>query len=136
MPLKEISEVFQNFSAALSNQTMTGTATLTSAVSNIKYKDSVSMQFQWTGTPNGTFVVQGSLDYIPTVQQSGGTPNAGTWIPIPVKDVSGNPPIAAGAAGQILCNLNQLGFPWIRVQYTNTSSTGVLTGYISAKSLG
>lgn len=130
--LKEIGESYQNFSALLNNQTMTGTNTLTSAQTNIKYKDSVGIQLQWTGTPSGTFQVQGSLDYNPGLPQSGGTANAGTWTNITLSPTPG----ASGSAGQILINMNQLGFPWIQVTYTNISGTGVLTGYIMTKSLG
>jgi hypothetical protein len=133
--LKEISEVYQNFSAGLANQTMTGTAQLISAVTNIKYKDSVAIQLKWTGTPTGTFTVDGSLDYNPGLPQSGAPPggaNNGTWTSLVLSPA----PVASGAAGNILLNLNQLAFPWIRVTYTNASGTGTLTGYISAKSLG
>ncbi len=111
---------------------MTGTTVLTSLPSNIKYKDSVAVQLSWTGTPTGTFAVQGSVDYNPGQPQSGGGQNAGHWTAIPLSP----PPIASGSADQILMNLDQLAFPWIRVVYTNVSGTGVLTGYISAKSLG
>lgn len=132
---KEISEPYQNFSAAAGNQTMTGTSTLTSIPTNIKYRDSVAIQLQWTGTPTGTFSVQGSLDYSPGLPQTAAPPggaNPGTWTPITLSPA----PVASGSSGVILLNLNQLAFPWIRVQYTNASGTGVLTGYISAKSLG
>lgn len=130
MPLKEVTPVFSIFVAG--NQTMTGTATLTSLPSNILYKDSVAIALNYTGTPNGTFSVQGSNDYNPGLPQSAGTVNAGTWVALSLSPA----PVASGSAANILLNLNQLAFPWIRVQYTNTSSTGVLTGNIVAKSLG
>lgn len=136
--LKEITQVYQNFSALLGNQTMTGTNVLTSAVTDIRYKDSVAIECEWTGTPNGTFAIQGSCDYSPSnsAQGTAGPPNTGTWVTLPTTDVNGVALAATGSSGNFLANLNQLAFPYIRVQYTNTSSTGVLTGYIAGKSLG
>lgn len=139
MSNKSILGVYQNFSSALANQTMTGTSVITSPQTNITYKDNIGVQLQWTGTPTGTFTVQGSLDYNPGLPQSGGATggaNAGVWTTINAVDQSGNPPVAAGAPGQILMNLQELCFPWLRIQYTNASGTGTLTGYISGKSIG
>lgn len=126
--LKEISPVYQN----IVNGVMTGTTVILSVPTNITYKDSIAIQLQWTGSAVGTFEVQGSLDYNPGAPQSGGTANAGNWISLTLSPS----PAASGTASQILINLNQLSFPWIRVKYTNASSTGTLNGYISAKSLG
>lgn len=129
---KEISEPFQNFTS-VTGQAMTGVATLTSIPTNIKYRDSVAIQLQWTGSPTGTFQVEGSLDYNPGLTQTDGGANPGQWTPLTLTPA----PVATGASGGlILLNLNQLAFPWIRVQYTNSAGTGTLTGYISAKSLG
>lgn len=115
---------------------MTGTTVLTSAVSQVKYKDSIGYQFNFTGTPVGTFAVQASIDYNPGSPQSGGAPNAGNWVTLPAVDVNNNPPVASGSAGTVLVGLTQVEFPWVRVQYTNTSSTGILNIFMSAKSLG
>ena|SRR5258706_13808615 len=137
--MKAISEVNNNFSAAQSNNVMTGTSTLTSSVSDIRYKDSIAFELEWTGTPVGTFTVQGCLDFSPSNEIQGirGPPNAGNWVTITnLADVNGNSLVAAGAPGQILINMTQVGWPYIRVQYTNTSGSGLLTGYMSAKSLG
>lgn len=134
MAQKSIIPVAQVF--AVGNQAMTGTATLTSLPTMISYKDNVSYELSWTGTPTGTFVVQGSVSYNPGTPQSYGGPNAGVWTTITVTDQNGNPPAASGAPGQILMNLNELSFPYVRLQYTNVSGTGVLTGYIAGKSLG
>lgn len=130
--LKEISPVYQTFT----NAAMSGTAVIVSSISAIQYKDSISFQMQWTGTPSGSFAVQGSLDYNPGNPQTGGPANTGTWTSVNALDVNGNAPNALGAAGQILFNMNQLAFPWVRMQYTNISGTGTLNGYFMAKSLG
>jgi hypothetical protein len=134
MSRKEIS--YSSLPQLFNGASMTGSATLTSNVTNVMYRDSVAIQLQWSGTPNGTFYVQGSLDYNPGTPQSEGGVNAGTWTTVPVVDVNNNPPVASGSAGSILINMNQVAFPWLRVQYTNSSSTGTLTGYVGAKSLG
>jgi hypothetical protein len=129
--LKEISTPYQNFT----NAVMSGTNTITSAVTNISYKDSVAIQLQFTGTPVGTFSVQVSIDYRPQPSQTGDTgspPSNGTWVPLTLSAV----PVAAGSADQITIDMSQVAAPFVRVQYTNTSGTGTLNGFISAKSLG
>jgi len=126
--LKEITQQYQN----IVSQSMTGTATITSAVTDIRFKDSVSIQLQWTGTPVGTFYIEGSVDHFPVAMQSNGIPNAGTWIPIALSI----PLTATGSESQALLDLNQLSFPYIRVRYVNTSGTGTLNGFIFGKSLG
>lgn len=122
----------------ITGATMTGTATITSPVTDILYKDNVAYAVSWTGNPVGTFQVQGSVDYKPGLPQSdvGGPQNNGTWTTVPAVDASGNPPAATGTAGQILMNLVGLCFPFVRLVYTNISGAGVLTGYVSGKSTG
>lgn len=112
---------------------MTGTSTITSSVSNIQNLDNIGIQLNFTGTPNGTFFVQVSADYAQQVM--GGVAvvtNAGNWITVTLPTT----PVASGSANQIYIDLNQLSAPWIRVQYTNTSGTGTLNAFITAKSLG
>jgi len=130
--LKAITPVYR----IVNSQPMTGVAVVTSSPTNITYKDSFAIQLQWTGTPAGIFEIQGSIDYNPGDPQSGGGQNPGVWTPIPVVDQIGNPPAALGAAGQILINMNQLAFPWIRTVYMNSAGVGTLDAYISGKSLG
>lgn len=128
MPSKQVSEVFQIFTA----NSMSGTATITSSVSSIKFRDSLALQFNWTGNPVGTFNLQGSLDYNPGLPQTDGTANAGTWNTVTLS------PTATIGSGQstYLINAFDLGFPFVRAQYTNTSSQGAVTGYIFSKSYG
>lgn len=124
------------YNKAFDNAVMTGTDALTSVVTGIIYRDSVSYQFVWTGTPTGTFSLQGSNDYNPGTPQSGGVQdgpaNSGTWTAIALSST----PAASGSAGNALVNLNQLGFAFIRAVYTNASGTGVLNGTVVTKSLG
>jgi hypothetical protein len=106
---------------------MTGTSVITSPAVRIARHDNVSIQCAWTGTPAGSFAVQASLDY----QQNpdGSVANAGTWTNITLPST----PSASGSAGSVVLDLNQLSFPWVRVQYTNTSGSGTLNCYLSAK---
>jgi len=104
-------------------------ATLTSKVTGIQYMDNIPIQLNFTGTPTGTFAVQGSLDYSQDFQ--GNVTSVGNWVPL----VLSPSPAATGAAGSILLDLNQLSFPWIRVVYTKTSGTGTLNAFVGGKML-
>lgn len=105
------------------------TGNITSDPTNIQYLDNVSIQLNFTGTPTGTFSVQGSLDY----QQASPYAKAvtGNWIDLTLSPA----PAASGSASQILLDLNQLSFPWVRVVYTFSSGTGSLDAYISGKAV-
>lgn len=76
--------------------------------------DMLSMPFgaieaEWTGSPTGTFSVDGSLDN-------------SNWYPTGT-DVN-NP---EGSADSTLINLQGIGFRYLRLSYTRTSGTGSLT---------
>lgn len=112
---------------------MSGLITVTSLPTGIQYKDSVGYQFQWTGTPAGSFAIQTSADYNPGLPQSGGAYNAGNWNSYSLSPA----PVASGSGSYLATvEISQCSMPWIRAQYTNSSSSGVLTGYIFCKSLG
>lgn len=96
---------------------MTGTAVITSAVLDILSLVNVAFQLKWTGTPNGTFSVQGSQDNV-TFNDIGATISP-----------------AVGSADSRLINISGVAFRYIQVVYTNTSSTGVLTIIGSAKGI-
>jgi hypothetical protein len=99
---------------------------LTSAVTNIEFLDNIGVQFNFTGTPTGTFQVQVSADY--SQDQQGNVLNAGNWI-----GLLSVLPTASGSADSAYVDLNQLSAPWIRAIYTRTSGTGTLNAYIVAK---
>lgn len=103
-------------------------ATITSDVTDIRYLDNISIQCIFTGTPTGSFALEGSLDYY---KINGAVQNTGTWTPITLSST----PAASGSAGNILLDLNQLSFPYIRIVYTKTSGTGTLNVYISGKAI-
>lgn len=96
---------------------------ITGPAYDIRQQDNCSIQLNFTGAPVGTFNIQGSLDYYPD------TNSAGNWIAV----TFATPPVASGSAGQILLDMNQLSFPWIRIMYSRTSGTGTLDAYISTK---
>jgi hypothetical protein len=113
----------------ITNQSMTGTSTITSPAIAIQYLDNVYLQLEFTGTPNGTFSVQVSNDY--NQDSLGNVTNVGNWVALTLSPA----PVASGSANVIGIDMNQLGAPFIRVQYTNTSSTGTLNAFISGKEL-
>lgn len=98
---------------------MTGTTTIASVPTNIQNLDNIGLQVAWTSTAIGTLTVQCSVD--------GVTYSALTFSPALTQP--------AGASGGYLINLNQLPFPWLKVSYTNVSSTGVLNVKIFAKDI-
>lgn len=104
---------------------MTGVATITSQITNIKNFDNVFYDIQFTGTPTGTFTISISSSYDPI-----SNPNA-IFIPL----VFSSAPVASGAAGQIGIDINQEGAQWVKLSYTNTSGSGTLNAYISGKSV-
>lgn len=116
--------------ALFTSASMTGTSVLTSPVVQINYLDNVGVQLHFTGTPTGTFAVQVSADH--AQDASGNVTVAGNWVAISLTPS----PVAAGAADDIYIDLNQLSAPWLRVQYTNASGAGTLSGWATAKSVG
>lgn len=103
---------------AIIAQSMTGTSTITSTPTDTRYLDNVGVQFNWTGTPNGSFFVDVSLDQV-------------TWNAITLSPA----PAATGAAGSAYIDINQISAPYLRLRYVNSSSTGTLDAYITAKSV-
>lgn len=110
----------------VSNGTMTGTSVITSAVFNIQDMSLLSVHLIWTGTPTGTFTVQGSNQYDST------NPNAAAdWVSLSLSPA----PAAGGSASSALVNLAQLGFAYLRVTYTNSAGSGTLNVYAFGKAL-
>lgn len=101
-------------------------ATITGAAVNIQYLDNISIQLIFTGSPVGTVSLEGSLSYAQS--STGAVINAGTWTPLGVT-------YAISAAGDLLIDLNEMSFPWIRIKYTRSSGSGTLDGYISGKAI-
>lgn len=100
----------------ITSGSMTGTSTLTSSEIDIQYLSRASIQLVWTGTPTGTFAIQGTVD-------------GSTWSPITTNPAS---IAASGSAGNHLVE-GEIHSKKMRVQYTNSSGTGTLNAWITAK---
>lgn len=101
---------------------MTGTSVITSAVLVIRTLSCAAIQAVWTGTPTGTFSIQGSLDYNPDAMSNGLPLSAGTW-----RDIGVSLTAPSGSASDALADIALSGIPYIRVVYTNASGNGTLT---------
>lgn len=115
---------------ALSAKSMA--TSFSSPVTGVEFLDNVCYQIDITsGTPNGTFAVMVSQDY--NQINMGGVPvvtNVGHWIPL---DLGQTITITAGDPTDISLDLNQLPYPWIRLDYTAAGGTGACDIFISAK---
>jgi len=99
---------------------MSGTSVITSSSISIAYTDVLSLQLSWSGQPQGTFDLQGSIDAI-------------QWASVPL-----SPAAAASGSGSflILINTNNLAYPLARVVYTNSTASGTLSCWLNTKGLG
>jgi len=114
-----------DFFQLIKNASMTGA--ITSAAVETKQQDNIGIQFNWTGTPTGTFSVMVSLDHKQDAQGNVTVP--GNWIPLTL-----SPAITAtGSANTAYVDLNQLSAAYIQVVYTPTSGTGTLNVFIGGK---
>lgn len=95
----------------ISAGSMTGTSTINSTVMDLDQHLGVGCQAIWSGTPNGTVKLQASND-IGTASNWTDVPNDSTTI--------------SGSAGSSIWTIDPVEYRWLRVTYTNTSSTGTL----------
>jgi len=79
----------------------------------------LSLQLAWTGTPTGTFTVQGSDKAEPNEA------NDTDWYSITPTGAPTNP---AGSASSTSGRVNEFNCLWKRVKYVNSSGSGTLTG--------
>lgn len=108
----------------VTNCAMTGAATCTSTIVDVRGFDNIGLQANWTGTPTGTFYVDVSEDYNPN------TGNAGLWNTLAVTLTA-----PAGSASHAYLDAIQTAAAYIRVRYVNSASTGVLNVYLGSKAL-
>jgi hypothetical protein len=116
-----------------SSMSMTGATTVTSSATSIERRNGFSIQANVTGTPVGTFDIQGSVDYNPGLPQSEGILNNGNWVSISPLSAT---PAVTGSATSILFDMQGVTFPWIRLSYTNSTSSGQFDAWIFSKSYG
>lgn len=100
--------------------TMSGTNTITSTEIDVSAFNAATIDLTWTGTPNGSFVVQFSVPL-----NADGTGSNFQSITL------SSSPTASGAAGSHLIDLQRFKTTKLRVRYTNSSSSGVLNGWIT-----
>lgn len=112
--------------SVITNGDMSGN--LTSIPTIIQMLPGVSYSLVWTGTPTGTFSLQGSNDYAFN-SVSGHIINPGTWNDLPLS-VS---PAAAGVADNGLIEVLLSNVYAVRVVYTFTAGTGVLNAVVVGK---
>ena len=113
-----------------------GASTITSDVTDIQFLDDVGYQFDFSGSPVGTFSIEVSANYSQDYQ--GNVENAGTWIPLVFTYWNGSAfvtdtSIPASVGTPIYLDLALLSAPYIRAVYTGASGSGVLTATITAK---
>lgn len=87
------------------------------------------IQIEWTGTPVGTFKLQGSCDkgYL---EPSGVVTGVTNWT-----DLTGFSQAAGGGVGTVQFVESQVGYRWVRIVYTAGSSTGTVNATISIKGI-
>lgn len=129
MGQKKINQVW-----AIQNGAMTGTTTLLSSGLYVGNLDSIGIEVTWTGTPTGTLSIAGSVSAIdqflvnnvpkivPAVNYY-----ALTFVPALTQP--------SGSAGGYLIDLQQYPFPYLQIQYANSTGTGVLNAYLFGKDL-
>lgn|SRR5678815_5510008 len=117
---------YQTTSIPSAANNMTGTTVLTGASHFVDRSSRMSFQAVWTGTPNGTFSFEVSNDPVGV----GETVTNWTTLTEPSTFTSGDP---AGSPTSFLFELVECSFRWIRIKYTNASSTGTLFVLFQAK---
>jgi len=109
----------------ITNGTM-GVGSITSTVSHIGFLDNIGYQFNFTGSPVGTFAVQISADYAQDTE--GNVTNPGNWAPLTFSTI---PSTASGSP--VYLDITQVSAPWIRAVYVGTSGSGTLNAFMTAK---
>ncbi len=113
----------------LAGSSMTGTATINSAAIPVDQLWGFAIQAEWTGTPTGTIKLQASCDApIGTNQTSSGTSTVTNWT-----DITDSSYSITGSAGNYMWNVQAAGYRFVRLTYTNASSTGSLSATMSTK---
>jgi hypothetical protein len=96
-------------------------ATINSAGQDIQNVPLGAIHAVWTGAPVGTIIVQASADLTSTAA------SVVNWT-----TVSGST-VAVSGAGDVMINFSNVGYKWMRLQYTKTSGTGTLNAILDTK---
>lgn len=89
---------------------------LTSNTITCKYLDNISIQINFTGSPNGSFAVDVSNDNV-------------NFINLNLS------PAVTTSSSPIGIDINQTGFAYLRVRYVRSSGTGTLNVIVTGKSI-
>ena len=106
---------------------ITGPATIILRIPGISY------DILWTGTPTGTFSVEVSNTF--AIANNGATINAGNWTALPTSSFTGNYPVPSGSAGNGFLDVVGTEAYAVRLIYTASSGSGLLTVVACAKVL-
>lgn len=126
---KEVSPQFN----VLGSTSVSATTTITSSISSILYRDSISYQFNLSGVPTGTININCSLDYSPGLPQSAngsGQARAGNWATI------ASVAVTSATASPVIFDISPISMPWIQAQFVSSTSSGVISVWSTAKSYG
>ena len=85
---------------------------------DISVTDNISYEISWTGTTLGVLKIEASI-------------SGQIWYEIP--GIAWVQP--AGSPGNILVNLSQQAYQYVRMTYTRTSGTGTITSWFATKTL-
>lgn len=107
------------------NQSMT--STVSSKPEFIGQMSYIGFDLAWTGTPTGSFTVEVSNSY--SVDATGKTKNAGNWVALTLSTSV----TATGSPNSAFIDIDGVAASWIRLTYTPSASTGLLTAYLSGK---
>lgn len=118
----------------ITNGSMIGTSTLTSLITNIQFLDNIGLEWIWSGTPVGNFQVLVSADYDPNENI------AGNWVPLLFTYWNGSSFVTSyliptSLLSPYYLDLALLSAPWMQITYTNTSGSGTLNTFLTAKAV-
>jgi hypothetical protein len=103
-------------------------ATVVSYGIDLQQLQLASFQAIWTGSPVGNFTLECSNDIAqvsPGVDPSLNVTNWSTY--------TGSTVAAGGGAGDVMYNVLDAGFRWVRLKYTKTSGTGTVNATFFGK---
>lgn len=103
---------------------MTGTTVVESAPIPVEQIFGYAVQAVWTGTPNGSLVLQASCDAPLRDNQAtnGGPDEVINWT-----EIAGSSYAIVGAPGNYMWNVSDAFYRYFRLVYTNTSGVGSLS---------
>jgi hypothetical protein len=107
------------------------TTSVTGPATIIQRLPGISYDIVWTGTPTGTFQVQVSNTVV--LGANGAVLTAGSWTTLPTSSFTGTYPVPSGSAGNGMLDVVGTECYAIRLTYTASSGSGLLTVVAAAK---